>query len=89
MVLQMISFIPAILTIVGSSSPLNVGTLFRNAVCSDCRIKPRLIIMVWNLERSMAHSLTSMAAVTVAVLLQLYNIASSPKTFPIDEEIMV
>ena len=83
------SFIPAILTIVGSSSPLNVGTLFRNAVCSDCRIKPRLIIMVWNLERSIAHSLTSMAAVTVAVLLQLYNIASSPKTFPIDEDVMV
>ena len=56
--------------------------LLRKVVCSACLMSPVLIMMVWKTCRSMAHSLQSVAALIVAVLLQLYRMASSPNTLP-------
>lgn len=61
---------------------LNLWTnLLRKSVYSACLMSPVLIMMVWKHWRSMAHNLQSVAALMVAVLLQLYNMASSPNTF--------
>lgn len=56
--------------------------LLRKSVYSACLISPVLIMMVWKHCRSMAQSRQSVAALMVAVLLQLYKIASSPNTLP-------
>jgi len=44
-------------------------------------MRPVRIMMVWKHWRSMAHRLHSVIAVMVAVLWQLYRMASSPRTF--------
>ena len=72
----------AILIKVSSGKLIKVGTDFKNEECSACRIRPVLIIIVWKHWRSIAQSLQSTAALMVAVRLQLYKMASSPKTFP-------
>lgn len=56
--------------------------LLRKSVYSAWRMRPVLIIIVWKHCLSIAHSLQSVAALIVAVRLQLYSIASSPSTFP-------
>merc|ERR1719400_1832170 len=47
-------------------------------------MRPVLIMMVWKHCLSIAHSLQSVAALIVAVLWQLYRIASSPNNLPAD-----
>lgn len=54
--------------------------LFKKSVYSACLDNPVLIIIVWKHCRSIAHNWQSVAAVIVAVLLQLYKIANSPST---------
>lgn len=49
---------------------------------SAWRMSPVRIMMVWKHCRSIAHRRQSVAALMVAVRLQLYRIASSPKTLP-------
>lgn len=56
--------------------------LLRKSVYSACRMSPVLIMMVWKHWRSMAQRRQSVAALMVAVRLQLYSMASSPNTLP-------
>ncbi|XP_046812061.1 A-agglutinin anchorage subunit [Lucilia cuprina] len=58
------------------------GTDFKKFTLFSMRCMPVLIIICWKIRLSNTHTLASDSTLMEAVLVQLYNIANSPKAFP-------